>query len=69
MPWPLEVGYEELTAGGEPFPCVLVEGDQAEDVIAAFEEADELTLFDDGTAERGLVARPLFDHQTSDCRS
>ena len=69
MPWPLEIGYDELTASGEPFPCVLLEDEQAERVTSAFDEANELTLFDDGTADRGLVARPLFDHQASDCRS
>lgn len=67
LPWPLDISYDEMFGDGEPFGCVLLEGEEATQVIDVFENADDLTRFDDGIDQRRLVARPLFDHQISEC--
>ncbi len=68
MPWPLDVAYDDIVVGETGTGCVLVEGAAADELYPVIAKANELTRFDDGTAERGLVFKPLFPHQSSDCR-
>jgi hypothetical protein len=59
-PWPLEVGYDEMTDIGFDWRCASFEGEEAQALLAAFLEASQVTTWDDGGNEYSIKVRPLF---------
>ena len=59
-PWPLEVGYGEMTDVGFGWRCDSYEGEEAQALLAVFSEASQVTTWDDGGTEYSIRVRPLF---------
>lgn len=60
-PWPLPMSFDEMSdTAGFGWRCASFEGAEAEALLAEFQPANQLTLWDDGTAEYQLAVRPLF---------
>lgn len=60
-PWPLPVSFDEMSeTTGFGWRCASFEGADAETLLTEFQQANQLTLWDDGTAEYQLAVRPLF---------
>lgn len=60
-PWPLPLSFDEMSdTTGFGWRCASFEGAEAEALLTEFQQANQLTLWDDGTDEYQLAVRPLF---------
>jgi hypothetical protein len=66
VPWPLAAPVAELA---QPVfgdvRCIALDGEQALTAAAAFEEASQLTFFDDGAGIYRLLVRPILPGETA----
>ena len=62
-PWPLAVGATDAEQVDRGLGCVVVDGSDAADLVAAVADADTLTFFDDDGTVYRLTVRPLLPHE------
>jgi len=63
QPWPVEVGFDEMTDIGFGWRCASYEGDEAQTLLNLFAGANQVTTWDDGGTEYSIKVRPLFPLQ------
>lgn len=60
-PWPLPISFEEMSdTTGFGWRCASFEGTEAQALLDAFSEANQATLWDDGSAQYQIAVRPVF---------
>lgn len=66
VPWPLDAPINDLgTEVMSGLRCIVVEGDDLAAAGPVFENANQLTFFDDGTTTYRLTVRPLLPGDTA----
>ena len=60
MPWPLGVGFAEMTDIGFGWRCVSYEGAEAQDLLSVFSGANQSTTWEAQGTEYSIKVRPLF---------
>jgi hypothetical protein len=63
QPWPLSVGFDEMTDIGFGWRCASYEGADAQTLLGLFAGANQVTTWDDGGTEYSIRVRPLFPQQ------
>jgi hypothetical protein len=63
QPWPLDVGFDEMTDIGFGWRCASYEGDEAQTLLGSFMSANQVTTWNDGDTEYSIKVRPLFPRQ------
>lgn len=64
-PWPLEMTFSDMDEWGAGWRCSSVEGEVVDSLIQVFSEANQATLWDTGSEELALRARPLLPGETA----
>ncbi len=59
-PWPLTTPVDELPGFIMELKCIVIEGDEAQDMLPTLQAADQLTFFEDGGVDYRLTVRPLL---------
>jgi hypothetical protein len=62
-PWPLEVGFGEMTDIGFGWRCADFEAEDTQALLGVFSGASQTTTWDDGGTEYTIKVRPLFPEQ------
>jgi hypothetical protein len=63
QPWPLDVGFDEMTDIGFGWRCASYTGEEAQTLLGLFAGANQVTTWDDGGTEYSIKVRPLFPEQ------
>ena len=63
QPWPLDVGFDEMTDIGFAWRCASYTGEEAQTLLGLFASANQVTTWDDGNTEYSIKVRPLFPQQ------
>lgn len=63
--WPLDISHDEMDDWGFGWRCTEVTGDAVGELVATFETANQATLWDTGTEQLSIRARPLFPGETA----
>lgn len=64
-PWPLAVSFEEMDEWAIGWRCMEVAGQEVDELISVLSEANQATLWDTGTEELSMKARPLLPGETA----
>ncbi|CAN5354794.1 MAG: hypothetical protein ACR2JP_10025 [Acidimicrobiia bacterium] len=67
-PYPLEIAVEDFEDNSFGLPCTVLEGDAAQAAAEAFADATQMTLWDTGSEQVQLLARPLLPGEDG-CRN
>ena len=62
-PWPLPIGFDEMTDIGFDWRCASYEGSEAEALLETFSGASQVTTWDDGGNAYSIKVRPLLPEQ------
>jgi hypothetical protein len=65
QPWPLPVGFDEMTEVGFGWRCAPYDGDTAADLLDTFHQANQLTTWDEQGTEYQIGIQPWFTGQTA----
>jgi hypothetical protein len=63
QPWPLDVGFDQMTDIGFGWRCASYTGEEAQTLLGLFTGANQVTTWDDGGTEYSIKVRPLFPQQ------
>lgn len=63
--WPLEVSFEEMDEWAIGWRCVEITGEAVDGLVSVFSEANQATLWDTGSEELSIKARPLLPGETA----
>ena len=63
QPWPIDVGFDEMSDIGFGWRCASYEGEEAQSLLGLFEGANQVTTWDEGGTEYSIKVRPLFPEQ------
>ncbi len=63
--WPLAMSHEEMEEWGFGWRCVEVTDDEVGPLFEVFGEANQATLWDTGTEQLTIKARPLLPGETA----
>jgi hypothetical protein len=62
--WPLPVSYEDMTEIGFDWRCAAYEGEEAQNLLSVFAEANQATRWTLGEVDYQILVRPLFPEET-----
>jgi hypothetical protein len=62
--WPLPVSYEDMTQIGFDWRCAAYEGEEAQNLLSVFAEANQATRWTLGEVDYQILVRPLFPEET-----
>jgi hypothetical protein len=62
--WPLPVSYEDMTEIGFDWRCAAYEGEEAQNLLRVFAEANQATRWTLGEVDYQILVRPLFPEET-----
>ena len=62
--WPLPVSYDDMSEIGFDWRCAAYEGEEAQNLLGVFAEANQATRWTLGEAEYQILVRPLFPEET-----
>ena len=63
QPWPLDIGFDQMTDIGFAWRCAPYEGEETQALLGLFAGANQVTTWDNAGTEYSIKVRPLFPQQ------